>query len=133
MIMTPNTPEWDPHIKTYRNQENSMVDYKWHIKEKYDTQSKSDHRISAVIDRSALGVASDPTWFESSVSSLASEEINVSGVKSKTQKGRVSAKELAERLKIPLDMAQKKIQATTQLAVRTVKEPSLTRKFSTND
>ena len=59
--------------------------------------------------------------------------MNVSGVKSSTQKGRVSAKELAERLKIPLDMAQKKIQATTQLAVRTVKEPSLTRKFSTND
>ena len=119
MIMTPNTPEWDPHIKTYRNQENSMVDYKWHIKEKYDTQSKSDHRISAVINRSDLDVASDPTLFKSSVSSLATGEMNVSGVKSRTRKIRVSSMKLAERHKIPLDMAQKTIQASTQLTVRT--------------
>ena len=63
-----------------------MVDYKGHIKEKGDTQSKSDHRISALINRSDLYIASDPKLFESSVSLLASGEMNVSGVKSRTQK-----------------------------------------------
>ena len=59
--------------------------------------------------------------------------MNVSGVKSRIRKVRVSAKELAERLKIPLDMAQNKIQTTTELEVITVKETSLMRKFRTND
>ena len=92
MLLTPNKPEWDPHTTIYMEQEHVMVDYKGHIKEKGCTRSKSDHRISAVINRSALDVASDPKLFESSVSSLASGEINVSGVKSRTLKGRVSAK-----------------------------------------
>ena len=37
--------------------------------------------------------------------------MNVSGVKSKTKKGIVSAKELDERFKVTIDMAQKTIQA----------------------
>ena len=78
-------------------------------------------------------MASEPTLFKSSVSLLVSGEMNVSGVKSKTQKRRVSRKELSEWLKIPLGMAQKKIQATTQLEVRTVEENSLTRKFRKDD
>ena len=85
-----------------------MVDYKGQIKEKGDTLSKSDHKISAVINRSALDILSDPTLFKTSVSSLDSGEMNVSGVKSSSQKRRVSAKELSERLKIPLYVAQKK-------------------------
>ena len=61
-----------------------MVDYKGHIKEHGDTQIKSYHIISAVLNRSALDVAYESTLFKSSVSSLASGEINVSIVKSKT-------------------------------------------------
>ena len=93
----------------------------------------SDYRISAVTNISALDIASDPTLFKSSVSSLVSGEMNISGVKSITIKGRVSANEISERLKIPLYMYHKTIQATTQLEVRTVEEPSLMIKFSTND
>ena len=49
-----------------------MVNYKGHIKEKGDTKIKSDHRISAVINRSALDISYDPIIFESSVPLLAS-------------------------------------------------------------
>ena len=69
-----------------------MVDYKGHIKEKGDTQSKSDPRISAVIDRSAMDIVSYPTLFESAVSLLDSGEMNVSAFKSRDRKGRFSAK-----------------------------------------
>ena len=58
-----------------------MVDYKGQIKEKGDTRSKSNHMISAVINRSALDILSDPTLFKTSVSSLDSGEMNVSYVK----------------------------------------------------
>ena len=108
MLLTLNTPESDPHKTIYRDQKHAMVEYKGHIKENGDTQSKSDNRISAVINRSALDISSDSTLFETSVSSLDSGEMNVSGVKSSSQKRRVSAKELSERLKIPLYVAQKK-------------------------
>ena len=69
-----------------------MVDYKDHIKEKGNTLIQSDNIISAVINRSALVVASYPTLFESSVSLLASGEMNVSAFKSRDRKGRFSAK-----------------------------------------
>ena len=133
MFLTLNTPEWDPHTTMYTDQEHTMVKYKGHIKEKCDTRSKSNQRISAVINRSDLDIASEPTLFESSVSSLALGEMHLLGVKSRNRKVRVNEKELSERIKIPPGMDQKKIQATNQLEVRTVEEPSLTRKFRTND
>ena len=49
------------------------------------------------------------------------------------RKGRVTAQDLVKRLKIPIEMAKRMLRATTQLAVRTVEEPSLTRKYQTND
>ena len=49
------------------------------------------------------------------------------------QKRRTNAATLAERLQIPLEMAKKTLQSTTQMTVRTVNEPMLNRKFSTND
>ena len=67
-----------------------MAEYKGHIKEKGDNQSNSDHSISAVINRSALDIASDPILFYSSVSSLASGRLSQG-----LEKGMVNAKELA--------------------------------------
>ena len=57
----------------------------------------------------------------------------IGAVKSKHRKGKVDAATLAQCLNIPLEMAKKTILSTTQLAVRTTAEPSLTRKYSTND
>ena len=90
-----------------------MVDYKGEIEEKGDTKSKSDHSIIAVINRSALNIASDPKLFMSLVSSLTSWYMNVSVIKSRARKVRVSAKELSEWLKMILDMSQKIIKAIT--------------------
>ena len=76
----------------YRDQEYSMLNYKVQIKKKGDTRSKSDHMISSLINMPALDIASDPILIESSVPPLASGEINVSDVKSRNRKRRVSAK-----------------------------------------
>ena len=90
MLLTPN--ECNPYTTMYRYQEYVAVYYKGHIKEKFDARSKSDHWISAVINRSVLDIASNQTLFESSVLFLASELMNVSSVNSKALKIRVSVK-----------------------------------------
>ena len=50
-----------------------------------------------------------------------------------TQNRRSSLKDLVRCLNISLEIVKKTIRATTQLAVRAVDEPSLSRKFRTND
>ena len=60
-------------------------------------------------------------------------DICIGGLKSVHQKGKITAEDLVERLKIPIDIAKKTLWATTQLAVGMVDEPSLTRKFQTKN
>ena len=50
-----------------------------------------------------------------------------------SKKPKVTAQQLATRLNIPIEMAKKTLRVTTQLATRTSNEPSLTRKYRTND
>ena len=114
LMLTPNLPTWDPHTTIYRNQEYSMTDYNGNIKPR---GLKSDRPENKDIFVSSVEVLGD----------------SISSINSVHRKGRVDAPTLAKRLNIPLEMAKKAIQATTQLSDRTVEEPSLTRKFSAND
>ena len=130
LMLTPNMPTWDPHTDIYRDQEYRMTDYNGNIKPHRPDKSLVDSNVD---DRSILAVetASDPRHFISAVNMLGS--VCVSGLKSISRKGKVTAQDLVARLKIPIEMAKKTLRATTQLAVRTVDEPSLTRKYQTND
>lgn len=124
--MTPNLPSWDPHTALYKDQEYNMTNYNGYVKEKTAKQPKVDHHsISGLTSR-----YSNSDHFISSVQTLGSV---VSGVNSVHCKGRTTAATLAQRLQIPLEMAKKILQCTTQLAVGTVNEPTLNRKISTND
>ena len=137
LLLTPNQPIWDPHTDVYRDQESSMIDYKGHLKPGKDRNELFEGEICALVNNSVHETATDPHLFISAVQSLMTKQegitYKVSGVNSSSRKGRVSPEELAKRLNIPLEMAKRTIRATTQLAVRTVDEASLTRKFRTND
>ena len=126
LLLTPNLPIWDPHTCDYRDQEHAMLDYNGHVK---DTKRKT----TSISDVSTLKQNTNDERQHQFVSSVQFLGETVSVVKSAHRKGRVDATKLSRRLNIPYEMAKKTIQATTQLAVRTVAEPSLTRKFSTND
>ena len=130
LLLTPNTPQWDPHTEIFKDQEFGMTDYNGHLKQP-GKRNPDQQIICGVVNESVGHKSTDPSNFISMVKTL--QDAVVSGVSSKHRKGRVKAQELAKRLNIPFDMAKKTIQATSQLAVRTVDEPSLTRKFRTND
>ena len=130
LLLTPNMPTWNPHTSIYRDQEFEMTDYNGNVKRQRPDKTVEDDNV---YDRSIYGLetAADPRHFISTVRFL--REVCIGGLKSVHRKGRVTAQDLATRLKIPIEMAKKTIRATTQLAVRTVEEPSLTRKYQTND
>lgn len=142
ILMTPNQPIWDPHTDVYKDQEYGMTDYSGNLKQRGDgtglticsvshEASISDHITAQAVNYSSLDTISDPSLLIAAVASTAGH--CVSSVQSKQRKGQVKPHELAERLKIPIEMARKTIQSTTQLGTRTVTEPTLTRKFQTND
>ena len=59
--------------------------------------------------------------------------IEICGINSRSGGRRIKPEQLAKRLNIPIEVAKKTLRATTQLATRTTDEPSLTRKYRTND
>ena len=125
LLLTPNLPTWDPHTGSdYRDQEHAMVDYNGHVKE-HTRQKINDNVICTVQDKKDDNY--DNNQFVASVSE------SVPAFNYVHQKGRVDALKLSQKLNIPYEMAKKTICVTTQLAVWTVTEPSLTRKFSTNN
>ena len=128
LLLTPNLPIWDPHTSNYKDQEHAMLDYNGHVSDGKRRKQASISEVSMI--QQNTNPQSQQLQFISSVQFLGE---TVSAVNSVHRKGRVDASKLSQRLNIPYEMAKKTIQATTQLAVRTVSEPSLTRKFNTND
>ena len=122
LMLTPNMPTWDPHTDIYRDQEYEMTDYNGNIKRRHPVTNLVDNNVD---DRSifAVEIACDPGHFISAVNTLG--KVCVGGLKSIHRKGKVTAQDLATRLKIPFKMAKQTLRATTQLAVRMVDEPSL--------
>ena len=106
-----------------------MVDYKGRVRSK--DRTIEDRTICSVINRSLVDIGSDSDNLASSLNTI--DDLTIGSMHSDNRKGRVSAADLARRLNIPVEMAKRTLKATSQLAVRTVGEASLTRKFRTND
>lgn len=147
LLLSPNLPEWDPHNDIYKDQEYGMTDYNGNLKPRDHTRSllcqvemkssssevPTNHIMCSALNQSSLDIVSDPYSFAAAVNEPYEVAVGISSVQSKHRKGQVKIHELAERLNISLEMAKKTIQSTTQLGVRTVTEPTLTRKYQTND
>lgn len=159
--LTPQVNNWNPHSSVYQDQEDSMMDYKGHMKE----QAKKDnylvsstnieqfdinHCVSCVIDRSLDPVllAEDLTArrFCSNVDSDHFNESlqNISGVrtcrsqyisvvKSKGAKSDLTATRLAEVFGISNSLAVKTMGVVTRMCPRNTADITLNRRYSTND
>ena len=147
LLMTPNQPEWNPHTNLYSEQENNMTDYNGNVKTYSDMNKYADRNIFSTkcesIRESIIDNREDPMscpfHLISSVSILGYsssgeplEFIN-SGIESSNRRSKVTPTQLSERLNIPLEMAKRTLKTTTQLAMRSSDNPSLTRKYRTND
>jgi len=132
LLLNPNLSTWNPHSNLYRDQEHTMLDYRGELKVK---RQMDRQWIGAVVNQSICDPVHEAELFIASVISridVGNFGLQVSGVTSGKRKG-VNAKTLSKRWRIPLEMARRTIEATTQLAVRSVDVPSLSRRFRTND
>jgi hypothetical protein len=142
--LTPDTPEWNPHNEAYSALEAAMVDYKGEIRERDDkvTQyllpvytSEIDailRRVSRCLDAGSF--ASD-LFVVASVGQydLRRNERFLSGVSSSLKRGRVDAEELSKLWNIGLEAARRTLDTCTQLVVRSNENPTLNKRFSSND
>ena len=115
-----------------------MVDYNGYIK----NRPAKNHLIKEVlqlvannVERSSMDPTMDSDQFINSIIMLddLTGEIQISSVYSGQRKKRLTAKVVAKRLNIPIEMAKRTLKATTQEAVRAYEDPTLTRKYQTND
>jgi len=151
LLLTPNTQDWDPHTTVYRDQEYLMTDYNGHVKSNESSKKTIISSFNAKFNMDeyeASDVYSSPTYFINAVSVLpihecsrmndlgssSGEQIHcVNGVSSSKSGIKVDERLMAKKLNIPLEMARKTILVTTQHAIRSGSNPSLTRKYKTND
>jgi hypothetical protein len=61
------------------------------------------------------------------------QNIKVSATETGKRKGNLTAERLAKNWCIPLDSAKQTLKVTTQRGIRTIANPSLSRRFRTND
>ncbi len=143
--LTSPDPEWDPSSTTFQEQEDSTVDARGMV---HDTGDESNRRfISSVrvsrdqacgfINRnsqcSAILTEIDPNLHADYFVESLERNVKVSSTTTGKRKGNLTAERLAKNWSISLDSAKQTLKVTTQRGVRTTANPSLSRRFRTND
>jgi len=111
IILSYETPMWDPHSTRFQNAEEAMMDHAGNI-------VVPDDRRQPHTFNHTLGF-----HYCMTIPSIGTTGLG----------GKVSAIQLAQRWKISLEAAHKTIEATTQHGVRSVLHDTLHRRFRTND
>ena len=139
LCLTPNMLSWDPHTDEFKNQELDMVDYNGYLK---SNKRQKNHLIDSVlqlvasnIERTSVDSTTDSVQFINSVQLMDNmlSGFEIDSTSSGNRKKKITAKLLARRLNIPIEMAKRTLLATTQNATRIYDDPTLTRKYQTND
>lgn len=125
--------DWDPASTRYQEQEEAMTDYRGELA----TPCPLDKDRSLVINSLASVMPLADITHNDNFGSVLESKVSVSAVSSGTVKSSqgkaVDAHTLAKRWMIPLDRATRTVRQTTQRGVRTVVNPTLSRRFPTND
>ena len=154
--LTSESPEWDPHSPSFQQQEESFLEHlddrQEYLRRRprsvfslshYDEVRFDDLFLSLKNQRNVLAVRSDidslATKFRGQndmptleIFNLGEHQRYVMALTS-VAKPRVDPKLLAKRWNIGLDSARLTLEKTTQQVIRTVSDPSLSRRFRTND
>ena len=154
--LTPDLSEWNPHNPSYGIQENAMLDYHGNLVERRKISSLQVNMVESQTDQvddigttsviSSVSRAIDPSSLAQDIErsfdtdkdasfgiSEGSFVYSISGVASGKKQGPISTQELMDRWSISKEMAKSTILATTQRLIRSLIEPSLNKRFSTND
>ena len=142
--LTCNSLEWDPTSEAFAEQEKSMMNYKGEVRPTPPLVEQSVWQVETVLPHEAsshyeLGAALESQVKIPSVNSgqtintgATTVDRGLSQLKSE-KRPKLEAPKLAERWGIGLQAAASTLRKTTQRGVRTVLNPSLSRRFRTND
>ena len=135
--MTPPFTEWDPHSPSYEISENCMMDHYGNINSNLNIPEEPTVENPAM-GKCEVGVSSvmksiSPTLEPWSLSSDLEGGFWIWGVSSGEKEYPIIEKELMERWRIRKEEATATVLATTQGLVRSLLEPTLNRRYKTND
>ena len=153
LVLTVDSPEWDPHSDSYARQEESMTDFRGHMTE-HQSPSRSiyalqkeaclqgtkhlvasmDSQVSCVLSEVSPTLVDDE--FVSSLKSkvnISHDDVQVSSVKSSSRIAEVTPEELSRRWNIGLDAARRTVRVTTQRGMQTTNKFGLDRRLRYND
>jgi hypothetical protein len=155
--LTSEEPEWDPSSVTFQEQEDATVDAHGRVHDTGDRRNSrriissnrrlETTRVSSVsVSRaracdfanvnsqcSAVLTDIDPNLHDDFLLESLEMNVKVSATGTGKRKHTLSAERLAKNWVISLDAAKQTLEVTTQRGVRTVANPSLSRRFRTND
>ena len=131
------TPEWDPHLTTFQEQEEAPMDNKGKLHEWNNKRMSVDRYISmfdTVLASTLTECQEDPSH---DLSLALHDKVQVSGIVSgvNTKKGRaeVTPYDLSKIWNIGLETAKQTLLKTTLWGLRTSPNPLLSQWYSTND
>ena len=135
-LTTPFT-EWDPHNPSYGISENCMMDHDGNINSNLnipeDPTAENPAMGTCEVGVISIMTSISPTLEPWSLSSDFEGEFRICGVSSGENKYPITEKELMERWRIRNEEATATVLATTQRLVRSILEPTLNRRYKTND
>ena len=154
--LTIEDPEWDPHSPDFAQLEQRYFDGLGRFKEVGDEEKRRIYSLSrnsltfeaeSYVNQTCRSVAAlaeiSPTLIEGDFAKSLKDNVNVFDVMSKgdRQSSAVTGKkiysvtpeDLVKRWRCGIDTARQTIKVTTQRGIRTVANPSISRRFRTND
>jgi hypothetical protein len=131
--LTALAPDWDPSDPSLREQEASLLDFGGQIipVDKSTARGRFWHKLCEVSEDSGdAGLICDDDGFALILEQNVAVKISEVTSRLKTVLNHL---ELAKRWDIPPDRAKQMVQMTTQREIRTILNPTLSRRFRTNN
>ena len=127
--MTYESPEWDPADPDWAEQEASTMDSRGRVHD-LETVISTGRRFINLVSTSdqAVDFTSDDHFHDA-----LQAHVNVSRVQVKNGHRAINSDMLAEKWLVSPEVARRTLERTTQRGVRTISNPSLSRRFRTND
>ena len=134
--LTPDTDEWDPANPTYSNQEHAMLDYKGEIKIQ---KRKESRQLFSVRGEPCEDPVSEVSAVLTSISNtldhgnFADSVMKIYSVSSTDRRYKASVEDVMRAMNCSRDVARRTLRCTTQRCVRSLENPSMSRRYNTND
>jgi len=129
--LTYDSPLWEPTSMGLDESESAMIDSDGRCVTADGSGYWNQERISRVIASLTKERVMEPT--ATSLAAALQSHVHVSAVKTGTKHWKVGPAALAKRWGVGVGTAKRTIDATTQLTVRNLTNPTLSRRFATND